>query len=534
MTNATGNFDISGDYSCPSPDALVYLVAAGGNTGAGTNSKLVLMSALGSCGNLSAGTFVNMSEVSTVASVFPLAQFMTPGSTAIGTSSTNVTGLVNAFKTAANVMDTTTGAARAMTPAGNGKVPQATINTLANIIAACVNTTGGGACSDLFQAATPPGGTAPADTLTALLDIALNPGNHVGDLFNVSPARGSFQPSLTGAPNDWTLSIEYTGGGLSNGQLLAVDGTGNIWVPNAMDPGTLSEFDPTGAVLSGAHGFSGGGLSLPLQVAIDLNGNVWAGNTGLYSVSEHTKGGVALSGTGFTSAGMHAPYSIALDAAGHVFTANGNSTVTELSSSGTLLAQIANGGLNVGYSIAIDDGQNIWVADAGTLLSPGAMVSEFNNNGTPVAASSAGLTGGGLAGPVGIAIDATGNAWVANSDKAAVSELSSSGTPLSGSGYVTPANVSAVAVDGNNTVWTANYDGSISHLSNSGASISPQSTGYISPDATGEVGIAIDASGNVWTTDAYVNSLFEYIGAASPATIPLQAAVKNHQLGKRP
>jgi streptogramin lyase len=138
-----------------------------------------------------------------------------------------------------------------------------------------------------------------------------------------------------------------------------------------------------------------------------------------------------------------------------------------------------------------------------------------------------------MAGPVGVAVDANGDVWVANFNSASVSKLSSSGTPKSGAGYATPAPVSAVAVDGSNTVWTANTDGSISRLSATGARISP-SMGYISTGATGEVGIALDASGNVWTTDNYVNSIFEYVGAATPTTVPLQQAVKNNALGKRP
>ncbi len=43
----------------------------------------------------------------------------------------------------------------------------------------------------------------------------------------------------------------------------------------------------------------------------------------------------------------------------------------------------------------------------------------------------------------------------------------------------------------------------------------------------------VDASGNVWVTDLG-NVLFEYVGAAAPTVVPLQAAVKNGQLGQRP
>jgi hypothetical protein len=536
-TASDGTFNISSGYTCPSSSSQVYLIATGGNVGSGVNNNATLMAALGNCGDLSSSTFVSINEVSSVAAVYALAQFMTPGSTAVGTSSTNVTGLVNAFHTVANIADLAKGTALPTTPAGNGIIPASTINSLANIMEACVDTTGAtSSCTSLFSAATPPGGTQPTDTLSAMLDIAQNPGHNVATLYQIAPSMGLFQPSLSGAPNDWTISIEYTGGGLSAPGLPAVDAAGNVWVPNGVNPGTLSEFSSVGEPLSGTNGFAGGGLNLPFAVAVDLNGNVWSANFGATGVSEHTAGGTALSGNGFTAAGLSTQYAIALDAAGNVFTANSNSTVTKLNPAGTSLGQFTGGGLNFGYSVAVDPSQNVWVANIGPLLTPGNSVSKFSNTGT--SASPSGFTGGGLNGPTAIAIDATGNAWVGNFSSASVSELNSAGSPLSGAGYTTPATVSGLAIDGSNTIWTANTDGSISHLSNSGTTISP-ATGYITAAATGEVGIAIDGSGNVWTTDTWPNgsgqySLFEYIGAAGPTAVPLQQALKSSLLGQRP
>ncbi|HZY73441.1 MAG TPA: NHL repeat-containing protein [Edaphobacter sp.] len=528
-TDKQGKFAIADDFTCPSPDAQIYLVAQGGDAGYGTNHAAVLMSALGSCGDLGTGTVIDVSEVSSVASVYALAQFMTPGSTAVGTSSTNIRGLANAFSTVANLIDPSTGQARATTPAGNGTVPQATINALANIIASCVNTKGDGACTQLFSLATPPGGTAPTDTLEALLDIALNPGNNAAKLYALRPSAGMFQPTLAGAPTDWTLSIEYTGGGLNAPQLPAIDGMGNIWVPNAVDPGTLSEFSPTGEPLSGTKGFGGGGLSYPEAVAVDADGNVWSANEGNASVSKHTSSGTPLSGDGgYTATGLSQPVAIALDSSGNVFTANVNNSVSKLNASGTPTARFTGGGLDIPYAVAIEPSQNnVWIANYGLSNS----LSKFSNNG--VSPTVTGYMGGGMSGPVGVAVDANGDVWVANFNSASVSKFNSAGTPKSGAGYATPAPVSAVAIDGSNTVWTANTDGSISRLSATGARISP-SMGYTSAGATGEVGIVIDASGNVWTTDNYVNSIFEYVGAATPTTVPLQQAVKNNALGKKP
>jgi streptogramin lyase len=530
-SDATGTFNIAGLYTCPSASAQVYLISTGGNAGSGVNPKAVLMSALGSCGNLGTTSFVTLNEVSTVAAVYSLAQFMTPGSTAVGTSSTNAIGLQNAFATASNLVDNSDGTARATTPAGNGKISQRTLNTLANIIASCVNTTGStGACSQLFSAATPPGGTAPADTLAAILNIALNPGLNVTALYDLPPAKASFQPSLTSIPNDFTLSIEYSGGGVSSGQLLQVDAAGNVWVPNATDPGTISEFSPTGVAISGAGGFTGGGLSYPESLAIDLSGNVWSANEGNGTVSEHTAGGTALSGSGFIVTGMLYPYDIAIDGTGNVFTANGNNTVSKLSPAGASLGLFTGGGMDVPYALAIDSSENVWVANSDLSLQPNS-ITKFSNTGTPATLTA--YTGGGLNIPVALAIDAAGNVWAANFEAPSISKFSSTGVPLSGSGYTTPNNTSKLVVDGSNTVWTANVDGSISRFANSGTAISP-ATGYVSPDATAVVGIAVDPSGNVWTTDYYVNSVFEFVGAAGPTITPLAQQVKNQTFGTRP
>jgi trimeric autotransporter adhesin len=55
ITDASGDFNITGDYTCPSATSLVYIVATGGNPGlaAGTNNTtLSMMAALGPCNSL--------------------------------------------------------------------------------------------------------------------------------------------------------------------------------------------------------------------------------------------------------------------------------------------------------------------------------------------------------------------------------------------------------------------------------------------------------------------------------------------------
>lgn len=98
------------------------------------------------------------------------------------------------------------------------------------------------------------------------------------------------RPALTNAPNDWTLALNFSGGGLSGPAAIAPDRAGNIWVTN-YGGNSLSELQGSdgsspGAPLSGISGFTGTGLDAPNGIAIDPSGNVWVANFDGDSVSE--------------------------------------------------------------------------------------------------------------------------------------------------------------------------------------------------------------------------------------------------------
>jgi hypothetical protein len=134
----------------------------------------------------------------------------------VGTSSTNLTGLINVTGPAFNLANTQTGQANGVNAIPGMVLPTAEMNTLADILAACVNSGVAGVasntCTTLFTAATPPGGTAPTDTFQAAIDIALNPGNNASALYALVTPAAPFQPTLTSAPGDFALPIQYTGG----------------------------------------------------------------------------------------------------------------------------------------------------------------------------------------------------------------------------------------------------------------------------------------------------------------------------------
>ena len=354
-SDSNGNFNITGDYTCPSTSSQVYLTAVGGNPGSGTNANLSLMAALGNCGNLTSSTFVLVNELTTVAAAYALTPFMT-AYTAIGTSSTNTLGLANAFASAQKLVNAATGTAPGIAPAG-AVIPVNELNTLADILAACVNTQGGTAsdtstsCGQLFSYATPSGGTAPTETIGAALLIARNPTHQVSNLFTLSSSTAPFQPTLTSA-TDFTVSIKYASAGLSNPSSAGFDGSGQLWVSNAGD-NTVTRFDVTGAPTT----ISGGGLSAPSGIALDASGNAWVTNKTGNSVTTITSAGSA-SPASITAGTLSKPTGIAIDGLGNLWISNsGSSQVSEIGISGTTVTSNVNystGGVSAPIAIAVN------------------------------------------------------------------------------------------------------------------------------------------------------------------------------------
>lgn len=215
VSDANGNFDITGKYTCPS-SSLVYITATGGNPGTGANANLALMTALGACSALTASTHVMVDERTTVAAVAALAPFMR-GYAAIGSSTTDASALATAFTLAQSYVDTSSGQIPGPSLPPNAVAPLTTINTLADILAACVNSTGGTAgdnattCGSLFADTTPGSGAAPTDTIAAALNIMRDPQANAAALYNISASTAPFQPQLSSTPSDWTVALSGSG-----------------------------------------------------------------------------------------------------------------------------------------------------------------------------------------------------------------------------------------------------------------------------------------------------------------------------------
>ena len=600
IQNSTGGANTSNTYSCaslPSGNPDLYILARGGNT-QGTsdssinNSAAVFMAPLGSCANVNSSTVVDITEVTTVATVAALAQYINPSTDGVGAD--GISSAINSsFALINNLVNQTSGAANTtltLPSAGanaGGAVVTATpesakLNTIANIISACVNetTSAGTACTTLFSNATPPANASatsqPSSTFPAATDVVqaalymfLNGSSsttNLTNLYNLSPATGApYQPTITTAPTDWSIAIAYTSSSVCGGTptpLFAtpyeinVDAQDNVWLVNnntASTGGALVELTPSGnaaACVTGASASRAGGF-------VDSHGNIWYDD--LSNVYEYVPSTNALTAftpaiAGFTGS----PLAITGDGSGNVYF----STV------------VGSGGNATGYLYKIVGGLDTVTIPAGPAL-------EISNQIGPY--------------PVHLFPDKVGDIW-SSAVEAFVSEVSPSAgvgalngyttsrfTTPSGSygitvdennlvyvgalnnsltvlqptgdsygiapGFPTPSNIGGmlnplgVYLDGAKNTWLANNLSEansgpygLSVISSSGAAVSP-ATGFQKPAAyfNAPRSVAIDNSGNVWTTsDAIPNGVTETVGAAVPIYQPYSVGLSNGRFQEIP
>jgi hypothetical protein len=530
-TNSAGGFTVPAGYACPSSSAQVYLIARGGNpggSGAGSNSSLGLMTAIGSCGSIVSGAAVVVNEVTTVGSVAALAAFYASGGN-VGTSSTNATGLANAFGTAGQLVNMATGTSPGASLPTGLSVPAAKINTLADILNSCTSTSGGAACTSLLTAATVAEGSTPKDTLDAVYDILRNPANNVKALYALLPSSQAFTPVASAVP-EWTLAATWSGGGMNLPTAMAFDASGNAWVASYFS--VLTELPPLGTGGSAQQTASASSVLMESYgLTVDGSNNIWVANEvssksindGHGNVVKFSNTGQVLSGAGgYSAGGVYFPQGLAADTTGNVWVVDyGNSMVSLLSPSGSAVngaTAWGSGQLALPVAVAVDASHNAWVANQSS-----STITRISADGSKIAQISC------CNGASGVAVDQGGNVWVANYFGSSISEVSSTGAVLlngqTGGGVDHPQ---AVAIDGAGRVWAGNFHaGTLSEFSGStsaipGTPLSP--VGGLGTDA--QLGtpfaIAVDQSGNLWVTNSNgANTVTVFIGLASPVKTPL-------------
>jgi streptogramin lyase len=534
-TDAAGAFTVPAGYACPAAASQLYVIVRGGLAGtAAVNPAITLATPIGACNQPASGVPFVINEVTTAATVYGLAQFLSAGGN-IGATATNTQGLTSAVATVASLANLTTGTSPGASFPQNGSSPAAKINSIANLLNTCTAASSSAGCSQLFTATTSSGGTAPDNTLDAALNLVRNPGSNVAALYTQSTASTAFTPALTTAPSDWTMFINYTGGGMNSPSGVGVDPTGNIWVASYFS--AASEFSTTGNPIF-PNGITGGGLSQSYGLAVDAQNNVWipnentpmSVNSGLGSVTVLNSAGQVISGaTGYSAGGLAYPDAVAIDTNGTVWVAdNYDASVTLLSSNGQPLSG-ATGyttpKLAFPVAVAIDATHNGWVVNV-----EDGFVTKVSPDGSQFASYACCI------GPAGIAIDQRGFVWVANYLGDSISQLASDGTIIS-SGYSdNKASIvypQGIAIDGSGHVWVTNLHGSsITELAGSAATspgqiLSPTAGWARDADLAEAWAVAIDASGNLWVVNFSTNILTEIVGLATPVKTPQLGPVQS-------
>ncbi len=291
-------------------DSSLYLLALGGKPAHSSrdNPAIALLAVLGN----KPPAHVVLNEMTTVASVWTNAQFL-DGTTLKGPS----LGLRIAAGNVPNFVDFSTGGwgETIQNPLNSGQTPtMANFATLADLLSACVTQIRPDACSNLFGAATPPGGSAPTNTLNAFEAVALNSWYQPERLYalldqfypvtkgkNLRPVP--FMPYLNYAPSAWVLPLKFDGGGYRAGGKAMFDSEGNLWVgdnftigwqgSDALWQGNATKFAPDGHALSPiTTGFTGGGMEGgTFGAAVDSKDNAWFTTYGSKAVAVFDKNG---------------------------------------------------------------------------------------------------------------------------------------------------------------------------------------------------------------------------------------------------
>lgn len=580
-TDINGNFSFtSGAYTCPQSDTPVYLMGIGGNAGAGgVNPSAVLAASLGTCSNAKQSVVV-LNEVTTAGIAFALSHFFTTtyggspgtadwfgGPSSAGSGGTAYSkGLVMANTyTIPAIIQTSSGSA--IQGGSNYTVEWQKINTIANILAACVNTTGSTSstetktpCGKLFNYTANGMATRPSDTLQAAVQMALHPTINVTQLNNLITAQAPFI-GLSGAPNDWSIGVSYTTSGLGLGvdtqttSTLDIDSTGRVWFPsNAAGLQGAAYFDPTSQSFNGP--FNSTGMVHSQQVAIDSTGVAWFNDSansalgGYMTTSPSTATSVSLPGTVTTSVTVGADDRV-------------NAGVTN----GTVFEESELNAARSGYSLISGVSFPFQVTSVADDTTNGTAVAITNLTTTQM--RSYYVTAAGAASDIANTNDDAGQVIYTGNDNISVRSYAGTGNANDGLCIFSRSACSAIkggtqnavqgiAIDGGKNLWIAEAgdggilqvpvnnpagtDGGV-YLNSTGANNVPANELLHGANnggtATVPYGIGVDASGNVWVTNAgcAVNdctpgafTLTEIIGAGYPTITPVSAQITSGNL----
>ncbi|HXE30352.1 MAG TPA: YDG domain-containing protein, partial [Terriglobales bacterium] len=237
---------------------------------------------------------------------------------------------------------------------------------------------------------------------------------------------------------------------------------------------------------------SGPSLNQPKAVAVDASGNVFILDIGTEELLKVTPAGTVTT----LASGLLNPTAVSTDAAGNVYYGDVSAgTIKKITTAG-VSTTIASG-LSIFSGVAADAQGNVYDVQQVSPAPPTSEVREFPaGGGSPVTLSTGTFT---LGGSGALAVDGTGNLFIADTDNARVLERSSSGvtTQIATTGLVAPLHGIAVDASGNLFISESNLNRIVEVPAGGGAQ-RVLGTGTNQP-----LGAATDAAGNLYVADAF-------------------------------
>lgn len=300
----------------------------------------------------------------------------------------------------------------------------------------------------------------------------------------------------------------------SNGSVYVAD-TNNANVRKITSDGNINTIAGTTNNLNGVvtvnFGFSGDSgaatsaeLAGPAGVAVDSSGNIYiatyadnrirkiVSNGNISTIAGNSGYGFAGDGGPATSSQLSAPRGICLDSSGNLYLADRWNNRIRKIAGGTISTIAGNGQGNFGGDngvaisaqlsapdgVAVDNAGNVYISDflnnRVRMVSPSGIISTYAGNGLSGFSGDGGLaTSAALSQPAGLAVDAAGNLYIADSNNSVVRK-------------VTPAGIISTV---------AGAGGSQGYSGDGGA---PTSAKMMAP-----FGVAVDSSGNLYIADFY-------------------------------
>ena len=287
---------------------------------------------------------------------------------------------------------------------------------------------------------------------------------------------------------------------------IGIDSSNNVYIatPNTGFTSIVTKITPAGVITTPWATISG---INPIGLAIDSSNNVYVACFGAYPISKITSTGVVS-----TLATLNLPSSfptpMIVDSFGYIYVGNNtNTTITKIAPNGSYTTFAYLPGYFL-WSFILDSSNALYVSNelsfAGNLPS---IVKITNSSATATIGTALAST------PSAIAIDTSGNYYLANGGSNTVSKVTSAGVVTQVFAN-TGTNPVAIAVDSSGNVYTANSgSSSITKVTSTGVVTITWATVGTNP-----VAITVDSSGNVYTANSGSNTVSKVTSAGVVTT----------------